>query len=140
MAELDYTEEQIVATRVADENRAEFLPRFFGEYCLMGELTVQLWLAQLSTNYRGGYWHFYTLSNGGFYMAPEQQDALHLSVCGNHFDAKMSADAAGIVATLFALNELLENEGGDKFVNFYYFLRDFVGCHPEESLIYAAID
>jgi Antirestriction protein len=36
------------------------------------ERTVYDVLNELAPDYCGGYWHFYALSNGGFYMAPEQ--------------------------------------------------------------------
>jgi hypothetical protein len=32
----------------------------------------------LSSDYTGGSWDFYALSNGGFYMAPREQGAFHV--------------------------------------------------------------
>jgi hypothetical protein len=45
------------------------------------------------------------LSDGGFYMAPDLADRLE-EVDGNGFRGELSADAAGIVATPFALGQL----------------------------------
>lgn len=103
-------------------------------------------MARLSQDYKGGLWHFYELSNGGFYLAPNKTERMRVEVDGNGFDGAMSADAAGIVATLFALNHLVAlvyEEGGpelDKLSDHYYFLRDFALGHPEAVTILRAID
>ena len=59
-------------------------------------------------------------------------------------DAEARADAAGIVATLFALGQLAaEAEGtdaGDVLIDRYHFLRDFAKTHAEAGAIFAAID
>jgi hypothetical protein len=81
-----------------------------------------------------------TLSNGGFYMAPEGPECLTLSWADNHFEGRLSADAAGIVATLFALCHLANTTGEDRISDLYYHLLDFAACHPESTLIFGAID
>jgi hypothetical protein len=49
----------------------------------------------LSSEYNGGYWHFYTLSNGGFYMAPDDDQPFQVS-SANGWEGKLSADALGL--------------------------------------------
>lgn len=49
---------------------------------------------RLSEDYNGGFWNFYTLTNGGFYMAPAGDKRMRLEVDGNGFSGEMSADAA----------------------------------------------
>jgi len=104
----------IKARRVAEKDRLDFLPRYFTpRWMLHGESLVYAWMRRLSPGlsggyllgYQGGYWEFYTLSNSGFYLAPTGQE-MRLIVEGNYFDEVVSADAAGIIATLFALNDL----------------------------------
>ena len=135
----------VTASLVPDNNRLFFLPCYFGPRLMMrGEALVYAWLGRLSQDYSGGYWHYYTLSNGGFYMAPNLPDPLCLEVDGNGFSGKLSTDAAGIVATLFALGQLAaEAEGtdaGDDLINSYHFLREFVDGHAEAGPIFRAID
>ena len=51
----------------------------------------------------------------------------------------MSADAAGIVVTLYALNDFAEQISlafGEKHRQLY----DYIESHPEAQAIYAAID
>lgn len=135
----------IVATKVALSDRLNFYPTFFGSRFMMrGEAYVMGYLGKFSDEYNGGYWDFYTLSNGGYYMAPSLDTTLFLEISGNWFSGEMTDDAAGIVATLFALGQLAgECEGtalGDRFITLYHLLRDFAKEHKESSLILRAID
>lgn len=102
------------------------------------------WLSRLSEDYNGGFWNYYTLTNGGFYMAPATDKALRLVVAGNWFEGELSADAAGIVATLFALGQIAAEIQGtaeaDALIDRYHFLRDFAAEHVEAGLIFRAID
>lgn len=135
----------VAANLVAESARLSFLPSFFGPRMMIrGEALVFGWLDQLSKDYTGGYWNFYTLTNGGFYLAPATSERMRLAVDGNGFDGLMSADAAGIVATLFALGQLAaEIEGtdaADTLIDRYHFLRDFAYNHAEAVAIFRAID
>ena len=95
----------------------------------------------LSRDYRGGYWQFYALSNGGFYMAPDA-DRLFPVVCENGYEGNLSADALGITACLYAYSHL--SFAGDAFAETcaqqYHWLRDYVLEHPEAGDILRAID
>lgn len=131
----------VTATLVADGDRLSFLPRYFGE-CLMlrGEATVYRFMDYLSQDYHGGFWNFYTLSNGGFYMSPDYDKRMLVSVEGNGFEGELSADAAGIVANLFALGHLATEKQNDRIIDLYYLLREFACDHPEGRMILRAID
>jgi hypothetical protein len=135
----------VVANLVADDNRFSFLPAMFGPRLFgRGEALIFHWMGRLSEDYAGGYWNFYTLTNGGYYMALGSDTRLRLEVDGNGFAGEVSADAAGIVASLFALNQLVVGTQGtayfDLMVERYYQLRDFAKDHPEAGAIFAAID
>lgn len=130
----------IKACRVAEQDRLDFLPRYFTpRWMLRGESLVYAWMERLSPDYQGGYWEFYTLSNSGFYLAPTGQE-MRLIVEGNYFDEVVLADVAGIIATLFALNDLACETGHDRIIDLYYSLLDFAREHPEEGSIMRAID
>ncbi|QIM47953.1 antirestriction protein [Pusillimonas sp. DMV24BSW_D] len=130
----------ITAKRVEDEKRMDFLPSAFGTQYLRGEMLVFSWLRELSSDYQGGYWHYYWLSNGAFYMAPYIESRLRLVWANNFFDGEMSADAAGIVATFYGLNHLIAITHEDMLIERYHGLRQYVDQHPESSLIWRAID
>jgi Antirestriction protein len=138
------TPTSIKAALVPDDQRLDFLPAFFGPGLMMyGEALVYKWMGRLSRSYNGGSWQFHTLSNGGYYMAPTQPARLRVAVAGNGFDGFVSADAAGVIATLFTLGQLAATENdpaGERFAVLYHALRDYVGDHPEAAFISRAID
>lgn len=135
----------LAATLVSDNQRLTFLPKFFGRHNMVrGEALVYAFLGDMSKDYKGADWHYYTLSNGGFYMAPDLDEKLPLSIPGNWFSRHVSPDAAGIIATLFALSQLIAENGhrmeGNRFIDFFHSLREFALSHSERELILAAID
>jgi len=131
----------VMATRVPDADRLDFLPTFFGTRLMMrGEAMVYDWMGQLCADYTGGFWNFWTLSNGGGYLAPSNVDPMKLRVDGNGFEGEMSADAAGIVATLFTLSQLSIQTQQDAIGDLFHALREFAGEHAEAALIFGAID
>jgi hypothetical protein len=131
----------ITATQVPDDDRLGFLPRHFGAHMMIVERALYAELRQLCAEYRGGWWNFYDLSNGGCYLAPGGVETFHLQVPGNGFDGRLSADATGVTVTLFALSHLsFRFPSIPIFSDRFYQLRDFAIEHGERQLIFAAID
>jgi len=130
----------ITATLVKDNQRLAFLPKHLGSLMLKFEPLIFQILNNICETYDGGYWHFYELSNGGFYMAPDMDDLLPIFIDLNGYEGKVSADAAGIIASMFALNYLCNESASDKIIDQYYLLRDFASCHSEANSILQAID
>jgi hypothetical protein len=129
----------ISARRVPDDARMKILPRHFGKHMMVFENSTYDFMQQLCERYKGGYWHYFELSNGGFYMAPNE-NTMYLCVDGNGFSGEMSADAAGITVCLFAYSHLSFRYTGKIFARHYHRLRDFAMDHTEAGLIAAAID
>jgi hypothetical protein len=96
---------------------------------------------RMAEDYSGGYWDFYTLSNGGFYMAPAGDEVFHVT-CDNMFEGSLSADALGIVGCQYAYSHL--SFGGDAFAHnyadHYHRLREYMMDHPEVRAILGATD
>lgn len=130
----------IAAREIPDDERMQFLPRHFGHHMMVAEAMVFDWMGKLCEDYHGGMWRFYDLDNDGFYMAPDAAEKMHLVCAGNYYDGDMSADAAGIVATLYTLNMMLWNAPSEALQTAYYALRDFAGEHAEANAIFGAID
>ncbi|QXW20371.1 antirestriction protein (plasmid) [Comamonas aquatica] len=140
----DTTQATIENTKVSDVQRMGFLPTYFGPHLMLhGEQAVYSWMRHIAPDYTGGLWEFYELSNGGFYMGIEHE-RFDVFVPGNGFEGNMSGDAAGIVATIFALDniisQLYETFDVDYLVEHKYRLIDFSRSHPEAAMITAAID
>lgn len=134
-------EGRITACVVPDDARADFVHRLFGlHFPVTLEPAIFNTASLLAPAYSGGFWQFHALSNGGFYMAPDA-DGFEV-VCDNGYTGRMSAEALGITACLYAYSHL--SFGSGTFAGLcgehYHLLRKFVLEHTEVSAILAAID
>jgi hypothetical protein len=118
----------------------QMLPKHFGRDMLTVDYATYAFMRKLAKDYAGGYWTFFELSNGGFYMAPECETTFQVCVDSNGFDGAMSADAAGITACLFALSHLSFQVSNQSIADHFHLLRDFALGHAEAGAILAAID
>jgi hypothetical protein len=96
----------------------------------------------MAEDYTGGYWDFYTLSNGAFYMSLDAQRKYQVS-CQNYFQGELSGDALGIVACLCAYSHLSFSNRAD-FARIcarqFHWLRDYAAELPDAAAIFRAID
>ncbi len=132
----------IHSERLDDTQRVANTAKLFGvHFPLKLEPTIYSMAEMLAPAYTGGYWHFYTLSNGGWYMAPATDTIFDVS-CENGFDGKLSADALGVTACLYAYSHLSFGEGefAQTCARHYYLLRDFMMEHAEARAILRATD
>lgn len=129
----------ITARRVPEAERMGFLPAKLPTLYLPFETGAFTQLRAISEGYRGGYWEFYDLDNGGFYMAPDDE-RLGIVVPTNGYTGEMSGDAAGIVASMFSLNALCWIQPSQQLNDLYYALYDFATEHPEAGAIFGAVD
>lgn len=129
----------ITSTKVATEDMGDTLPTLFPHLFLVFENSVYSFMEKICAEYQGGFWEFYTLSNGGFYMAPLRNKVVSIAIpFGNDFSDKLSMDAAGIVATLMAYCQLSEVDA--RMTEHYHRLLEFARLHTEANKILAAID
>ncbi|MBK7675860.1 MAG: antirestriction protein [Candidatus Accumulibacter sp.] len=133
----------VTAVLVPESRRLSTAATLFGVcFPLQLEPAIYRFAGFLSDDYRGGYWHFYTLSNGGFYMAPAGERRFAVSA-ENGYEGELSGDALGVSACLYAYSHLSFREGnfGESCAEHYHRLREFVLLgHPEAAAILAAID
>ncbi|WP_331351220.1 antirestriction protein [Cellvibrio sp. UBA7671] len=134
------SQSKIVATVVPGHLRAATLPKRFPGMFLVFESLVYRYLEVFSDNYKGGYWEFFDLSNGGFYMSLNSNARFYLSIASNGFEGEMTADAASLVVNMFAIGQLANQHKTDYLIELYHLLRTFVSEHPEVNRILCAID
>ncbi|WP_336818899.1 antirestriction protein [Cedecea sp. MMO-103] len=138
--------DDIVCTPVPDEQRAAFWPQLFGSIPMWITLEplIFAWMDHFCADYGGGIWQFYTLSNGGAFMAPEADNdsnepwSLFNTMNGN--GAEMSAEAAGIAVCLMTYSHHACRTECDAMTEHYYRLRDYALNHAECSAIMHIID
>ena len=137
------TQSQITRQQVSDKQRIQHTANLFGiHFPLNIEPAVYSITSNIASEYRGAYWEFYSLSNGGFYMAPCPDKAYQVS-CDNGFEGTLSADALGITACLYAYSHLSFTANpnfADVCSNHYHWLREYMLEHAEASVILKAID
>ena len=127
---------------VPDDQRMAVTERLFGiHFPLRLEPVVFGITEKMATEYNGGYWSFFQLSNGGFYMSPSS-DSVFRVACENMFEGDLSADALGITACLYAYSHLSFSNGRFARVSacHYHRLREFMFEHPEVKAILGATD
>lgn len=135
---------ELTVTQVPDEQRIDFWPQYFGAIpqWLLLEPHIFAWMDRFCEAYSGGIWSFYTLSNGGAFMAPDADcgDKWHLFNSMNGNGAEMSAEAAGIAVCLIEYSYHACHTECDAMTAHYYRLRDYVLQHPEAHAILHIID
>ena len=137
-------ESQIIVTRelVPEDQRLSITEKLFGiHFPLRLEPVIYGITDRMAQDYTGGYWEFYTLSNGGFYMAPSGDEVFHVT-CDNMFEGDLSADALGITACLYAYSHLSFSNG--RFARVcaahFYHLREYMFEHESARQIIQATD
>lgn len=131
---------KIKAMLVSEKQRLAFLPKYFGKRMIAAEHGIYNAMGKLCTNYNGAFWNYYELSNAGIYMAPCLEKKLEMVVVSNGYEGVLTADAAGIVVSLYMINQLCWLDQSEKMIDHYYSLRDYASEHSEANEIYAAID
>lgn len=132
----------ITATLVSESKRMDVADNHFGiRFPIIMEPMIFQFASQLAPAYNGGYWSFYQLSNGGFYMAPHLEEPFAV-IADNGYEGTLSADALGITACLYAYSNLSFGDGsfGEKCGRHYHWLYEFAMQHLEAAAIRAAID
>lgn len=130
----------VSATEIKGKERLNVLPHYFGVFMMSVEQSIFNCMREISPDYSGGMWRFYKLSNGGFYMSPEFDGNMKISVLGNYFEGLLSPDAAGIVACLFAYSRMSFTPETSHIGQQFHLLREYALDHKESDQIFAAID
>lgn len=142
------TSETAIAYKEVPENqRSAFAPWMFGTLHIHGENAVYRWMGINCREYDGACWDFYRTDNNTGFLAPSLDRSFRMTT-KNGFDGIVSAEAAGIIATLYALNTLIwelylrnpRHPARELLQQKYDGLRDFAGLHAEAAEIYRAID
>jgi hypothetical protein len=130
------------ATTVPEEARLEFLPGLFGRSLLIiAETAVYGFMERLSPlDYVGGFWDFYEHQRQPLFLAPKSKDLFRISGEVTSFQGEVSAEAAGIIATMFAFSHLSFQYQSDRLCEGYSRLYAYAADHAEASEIFQAID
>jgi hypothetical protein len=131
-----------IATVVPEERRLEFLPTLFGRSLLIvAENAVYSMMDRLSPlDYGGGFWDFYEHEGKPLFLAPKSRSRFRITGEITGFQGEVCAEAAGIIATLFAFSHLSFQYPSDYLSDGYGRLYAYSAEHPEAAEIFQAID
>ena len=133
----------IDVTLVPEEQRQTTVEKLFGLHFPMTiEPTIYAFSERLSKDYKGGYWEFYTLSNGGFYMAPSCDHTFYVE-CENFFQGELMPNAFGICSCMYSFSHLSfsqNQELSELCTEHFHWLREAVLDHPDGAAILSACD
>jgi hypothetical protein len=129
-------------TLVPEARRMAFLPALFGPTLMMiGERAVYQFMSWLAPDdYTGGLWNFHESGGQPLFMSPNADKRFRIFCETNGYTGEVSAEAAGIIATLFALSHLSFRHEADQLSEAYMRLYEVAGDHPEAGEIFKAID
>ena len=129
--------------RLNETERIEYTAKLFGAHLPFRlEPFIFEMAGSLSRDYSGGYWNMYELTNGAFYMAPDEDTPFRIK-CMNGYEGTLSADAFGITVCLYAYSNLSFSEIPELAENCteqFHLLREYMFEQPEVERILRAID
>lgn len=132
---------------ISDHLRLSFYPWLFNKYFMQAQGNVYRRMALYCKDYCGGYWDFYRVGERSGYVALQSEETFTLEIPTNGFCGEVSADAAGIIVTLFEMchcfNRAYSEENDavcDYFRDAMDTLKYYAEQHPESRLIFAAIN
>ena len=134
----------ISKTQCVIGQRLYFLPHYLGRAHAAFQNRLFYFAKQLLEPYDGGYWEFYHLSNGGFVMALDDDEAITVN-SPNGSSAAVDAETASIVVCLMTLSDLsftlqVNSDELHKVITSFHALREFSLEHPSSNTILKLID
>ncbi len=133
----------IYRNELLGSDRLDIPAKLFGvNFPLLLEPYIYATTGQLASEYKGGYWNMYRLSNGAFYMAPDTEKYFKVS-SPNGYESVLSADALGITACLFAYSQLSFSASpacAEVCAEQFHLLREYMLEQPEAESILGVID
>lgn len=130
------------ATLVPEDRREMFLPTLFGlPLLIVAENAVYSLMDRLSPrDYGGGFWNFYEVDGQPLFLAPTSKPRFRIESEITEYRGEVSAEAAGIIATLFTFSHLSFRFESDFLAQGYERLYGYLDGHPEALAIFQAID
>lgn len=137
----------IFATKVPVRERMRCFAGLFEDHFIDTENAVYSFAENIVVGYRGEFWDFYRLSNGGFFISPRK--ALLYDVMTSFanqqkcfikdFRGEMSARATGLVVCIYAYEFMTKRTSDPVFEAQSWLLKEYAVQHPERTKIMAAI-
>lgn len=146
MTNLNLDQIVINAHQIEGKRASDHVALVFGNFSVICENMVFTMTEKHWSEYKGGQWNMYRLTNDGFYMSPRtdaEEDTILSQSPFNGSEEELSADAFGIAMCLMAYSQVSFTElrhGTWNASNAFHKLRDFALRHKEADKIFSIID
>jgi Antirestriction protein len=130
----------ITATEVPAGERFSFLIRRFDKYHETVDLFLRSFAVELCPDFKGAQWRFFEASTGTVFMVPSGYESLHVRIESNGFDARVSAEVAGLIVSLFVLTRLCAVSRSQEHMRMLVLLRNYALTHAQATTVFRAID
>jgi hypothetical protein len=131
---------QVTATEVPAGQRFAYLIRRFDRHHNTVDLFLRSFTVELCPEVKGAQWRFFETSTGTVFMVPTGYESLLVSIDQNAFEARVSAEVAGLIVSLFVLARLADVSRSQEHMRMVVLLRNYALQHSMATTIFRAID
>ncbi len=126
----------ITAIEVPAGERLSFLIRRFDKHHATVELFLRSFAVELCPDFKGAQWRFFETSTGTVFMVPSGYDSLHVCIDESRFDARVSAEVAGLILSLYMLARLCDVSRSQEHMRMLVRLRNYALTNAQATTIF----
>lgn len=138
--------EVLVKEETTDIGRLIFHTLLFRNYYEYANSASLKFMKRFCDSYEAGYWSYFKVGRNSGFMCPDTDEIYHFDM-PNYFSGNVSAEAAGIIVTIFVLQacfnaawELEDKDLCDHYREAMDTLKDYAATTDESQSIFRAID
>lgn len=138
--------EVLIKEETTEIGRLIFHTLLFRNYCQYANSASLIFMQRFCDKYEAGNWSYFKVGRNSGFMCPDTDESYHFNM-PNYFSGNVSAEAAGIIVTIFVLqacfNDAWEREDSDLCDHYREAmdtLKDYAATTDESRSIFRAID
>lgn len=133
------------AVIVHENDRSAFFPKHFGKMLMKAEQFMYTFSDKHLYGYDGGFWDYYELPNGGFFVRFNFEGTMRFSYPENYTECNVNAEEYGIIVTMFLISNAFtwpDRSKINELIDSRYAIMGYVDIMKPESRrkIFSAID
>lgn len=138
--------EVLIKEETTELGRLVFHTLLFRDYANHADAACVALMKRFCDKYEIGYWSYFKVGRNSGFMCPDTDEFYHFEM-PNYFSGNVSAEAAGIIVTIFVLQNCFDaawarqdSDLCDHFREAMDTLKDYAATTDESASIYRAID
>jgi len=130
----------VTAKLMPQKARMRLMHELFHKHFITVENLIYMNMVRVCPHYECGEWAFYSLSNGGFYMAPLAAPSWFVVYAAKEYQGSFLANPTGMLVTSMALSQLTCWRDGEYMTEMAFRLRDFIKLQPDAERLCELLD